>query len=226
MRQPDKLRFLILLSLIFILWSGFYITGATAEEISISPQIPHPGDLASLGSENCNGLGNGSDSSLTCRLNYSNGDSLILTSRFENFGRESEAETEILSKDASGQEKESKTVRHKIRYVYAGDQKVKEAEFFDVVRYPSRGKATREIFIYEYHLETQKVKTAAWALYRRLDQSLLGSLTCHVFLTYDSDGRPLQGNISRDRNGVKVESTSLGPTAWNQWSDKVLKAPR
>ena len=199
------------------------------------PRISSLGGIVTLSSKNCTGSGDDSEGSLACRQGYSNGGSLILKSDYETFGNEFQAQTQISSTDASGHEKEIKTIRHKIRHVTIGKQKMKEAEFFDIVRRPSLGKAIHEIFLYEYHLESQEIKTATWALYKEIGHSSLASLSHHAFMANDPDGNPLTARVDRYNDNVKVEelyhwdriqngSQTFDPAAWKQWKERVLSA--
>lgn len=226
---------------IFILLNSFFPGNLTAEEtgtsvsnldfFSVSPFPDAPWvtpieDVVLLSSKNCTGTGDKSEGSLTCRQTYSNGDSLLLTTEYETLGNDLKAETLISFRDASGDEKESKTIRHKTRYAYLEEEKVKEAEFFDIVKRPSGGKATREIFLYEYHLESRQIKTASWALYQGIGVSSSETLTYHAFLLYDPDGNPLKGSADKYRDGIKIKSTNLDSAVWNQWGERVFKPLR
>jgi len=158
---------------IFIIFNLFYPSNVSSEEATTSfsdadlvatpPFLDHPrisslGGIVTFSSKNCTGSGDDSEGSLACRQSDSNGGSLVLTSDYETSGNEFQAQTRISARDASGREKETKTIRHKIRHVTLGNEKVKEAEFFDIVKHLPTGKMTREIFLYEYHLETQRIK--------------------------------------------------------------------
>lgn len=249
-RASEQLRrmFIPFIPFIFILFNCFYSSKGSAEDATTSysevdlfsptpfhlnPRISHLGDVVTLSSKNCTGTGDGSEGSLTCQQNYSNGDSLILTIDYETFGNEFKGQTWISSRDASGHEEETKTIRHKIRHVYLGKQKMKQAEFFDIVRQSSLGKIIREIFLYEYYLENQEIKTATWALYQEIGHSSSASLSHYAFMANDADGNPLIARVDRYQDGVKVKELyhwdriqdgfqTFDPAAWKQWKDRVL----
>lgn len=232
----------LFLLFIFALFNWFYSPSVSAEEATTSvsdhdflspslfpdnPRISSWGPLAALSSQNCTGTGDEFEGSLTCRQSYPNGDSLLLTTDYETFGNELKAQTRIARRDTSGLEKESKTIRHKIRYSYLGKQKVKEAEFFDIVLRPPSGRVTREIFLYEYYGGRQQLKTAVWTFYRRIGRSSLALLSYHASLAYDPQGKPLKANVNKYQEGVKVEELrAFDPPAWKQWEELVLKPLR
>lgn len=227
---------------IFALFNWFYSPNVSAEEATTSvsdhnflspslfpdhPQISNLGPLAALSSNNCTGTGNEFEGSLTCRQSYSNGGSLLLTTDYETFGNELKAQTRISRRDASGLEKESKAIRHKIRYLDLGKQKVKETEFFDIVRRPPDGRATREIFLYEYHRQSRQLKKAVWTLYHRIGRSSLALLSHHASLAYDLQGKPLKTSVDQYQDGVEAKRIrSFDPTVSKQWEEWVLKPLR
>ena len=103
-----------------------------------------------------------------------------------------------------------KTVRHRIDYNYANDDKRKERELVDVVYEPVGEKITRELTIHQYHLDSGKTKSMTWAQYEQIGQSSDAALVYHIALYYDPVGIRIGGWRKNGTTGKRSQTILTG----------------
>jgi len=186
-------------------------------------------EVALLVSEKCADAPGG-DGTMTCRRNYSNGHyAKILTERSSE-GDEAKEQVIIEEFAQDGSLLYRKTIRHRIDYNYLNDRKSKEQEFFDIVVQPTGKKTTRELMVYQYFLDTGKLRSMAWTQYKQIGFEAKAGLVYHASLRYGEDGSPERAIAERWEDGKKAASymnwsrisrgfADLDPMAWEQWEN-------
>jgi len=185
-------------------------------------------EVAMLVSEQCSQNGDAADGSSSCSRVYSNGHHATVLTQNANEGDELKHQTVVEEFDADNTLLYKKTIRHRVDYNYLNDHKAKEKEFFDIIYQPAGRKATRELMVYEYFLDTGKAKSLSWTQYKQIGNEPKAGLVYHALLRYGDDGSPDRGLAERWDQGVKTETfmnwsrrskgfATLDQETWNEW---------
>ncbi|MDD5226457.1 MAG: hypothetical protein PHV97_04645 [Candidatus Omnitrophica bacterium] len=206
------------------------IPAAAGPTPSVLPDLPfkRTDEVAMLISEQCTQGGTAADGTTSCSRVYSNGHHATVLTQNVNEGDEVKSQTLIEEFDEDQNVLFRKTIRHRVDYNYVKDQKAKEKEFFDIIYQPAGNKATRELMVYEYFLETGKARSLSWSQYKQIGHEPRAELTYHSVLRYGNDGNPERGLAERWRHGIKTATfmnwsrrvkgfATLDEEAWGQW---------
>lgn len=217
------------------------VPSGDAEDMAEPPQEPqinapsdtkaaqeNPDEVAMLVSEQCSAGDGMSGGTQSCERIYSNGHHATLVTQNANEGDESKSQTVIEEFDGDGTLLFRKTIRHRVDYNYLNDQKAKEKELFDITYQPAGKKATRELMVYEYFLDTGKTRSLSWTQYKQISGELRAELVYNAVLRYGSDGTPDRGIAEQWNKGEIAETylnwnrhsdnyATLDPEVWQQW---------
>lgn len=186
-------------------------------------------NVAMLTSEACEQIEGAASGALSCHRIYSNGHHAQIVTQRATLGDEYKQQSVITEFDRENNLLYTKTVRHRIDYnFYQGEDRGKEREFFDVIYEPVGKKISRELLIYKYHPNSQKVKSMTWAQYEQIGHSATAGLVYHAALYYDKSGRPERGVAEKWEHGKKIadylnwsslrQGTSLfNKNSWAKW---------
>ena len=197
------------------------------------PDLPGPSpektdEVAILVSEQCSKNGTAAEGTNSCTRIYSNGNHTTVLTQNANEGDELKHQTVIEEFDGDNTLLYRKTIRHRVDYNYLKDQKAKEKELFDIIYQPAGRKATRELMVYEYFLDTGKAKSLSWTQYKQIASESKAELVYHAMLRYGDDGNPDRGIAEQWNKGEKTETfmdwsrrskgfATLDEQTWGQW---------
>ncbi len=173
-------------------------------EFPLSSMVSDPEGVTMLVSENCTTTGDETSGTVTCNRVYSNRNHAQIISQHALEGDEFKQQAILEEYDSNDQLLYKKTVRHRVDYAYVHDVKTKLREFYDIVLQPTGKKTTREIMIYQYHLDTGKIKTMSWTQYSQIGNLPKASLAYYATLSYDRHGDPTRGLAEKWDQGQKI----------------------
>lgn len=166
----------------------------------------------------------------TCIRSFSNGHYLKTITQLSNEGDEVKQQTTTEEYNGSDRLLDTKTIRHRIDYNYFHDRQTKEKELFDIIDQPAGEKATRELMVYQYYLDTGKLRSLSWTLYKQIGNLQKAGLNFYAMLRYGEDGSPERGIVEQWAEGHKITSfmnwnrvqngyTDLDFSYWNHWEN-------
>ena len=185
-------------------------------------------EVAVLVSEQCKQTGDNADGSISCSRIYSNGHHAKVLSQLSYEGDEFKQQAVIEEYDKGNNLLSKKTIRHRVDYNYLNDQRAKEQELFDITCQSEGKKTTRELMVYQFHLNTGKPKVFSWTQYKQVGNKAKAGLTYHASLGYAADGSPDRGIAEQWDQGKKVATflnwsridgglTGSKRETWTQW---------
>lgn len=190
--------------------------------------LEEPKEVAMLVSEQCSQGGDAAEGTNSCARVYSNGHHATVLTQNVNEGDELKNQTVIEEFDGDNTLLFKKTIRHRVDYNYLNDQKAKEKEFFDIIYQSTGKKTTRELMVYEYFLDTGKIRSLSWTQYEQIGSKPKAELVYHALLRYGDDGSPDRGLAERWTQGEKAETfmnwsrrskgfAIFDEETWGQW---------
>jgi len=203
------------------------VSGIADHPSSLNTNAAPKDSLALMVSETCQSMNGGDSSPIACHRVYSNGHYATVITQSASMGDEYKQQSVTEEFNSEGLLISKKTVRHRIDYNYANDDKRKERELVDVVYEPVGEKITRELTIHQYHLDSGKTKSMTWAQYEQIGQSSDAALVYHIALYYDPVGNPDRGLAEKWDHGKKIanyldwNSSRQGSLGYNRstWHD-------
>lgn len=197
--------------------------------LSVSPEKVMGEPLNTLVSEKCSESGAAKEGTNTCMRTYSNGYHAKIVSQHSDEGDEFKRQTLIEEYDPNERLLYKKTIRQRVDFNYFKEKKTKEKELFDIVYQPTGKKATRELIVYQYYLDTEKLRTLSWTQYKQIGNQPKASLNFYTTLRYGEDGSPERGIAEKWEEGHKITSfmnwnrlsstgfTDLNQDSWEHW---------
>lgn len=167
-----------------------------------STKLAEKDDVAMLVIEQCSQSGDAN----TCERVYSNHHKTLVITQNANEGDEQKEQTVMEESDEDGNILYRKTVRHRVDYNYLNDRKAREKEFFDIILQPRGKPATRELMVYEYFLDSGKVKSLSWTRYGQIADEPRAELVYNILLRYGGDGSPERGLGEQWDHGNRTET--------------------
>lgn len=216
------------------------LTKSASDTLAVAPATSttiaqtHPDEeVAMLVSEQCSQSGEEAVTTTSCVRVYSNGNRATVATLLSYEGDEAKKQTLIEEFNSEDQLIYRKTIRHRLDYNYAGDKKTKEKEFFDIIYQPTGKKATRELMVYQFYLDTGKIMSLSWTQYRQIGDEPKAGLNFYATLRFGEDGSPELGIAERWDAGEKVTSfidwnrisdgyAALDEEAWHEWENWIL----
>ncbi len=204
------------------------VSGIADHPLGLNVNAVPKDSLTLMVSETCQPMDDGGSASLACHRVYSSGHYTKVITQSASMGDEYKQQSIIEEFNSDGHLISRKTVRNRIDYNYVEEDKRKERELIDIIYEPVGEKITRELTIYQYHLDSGKTKSMTWAQYEQIGQSSDAALVHHVALYYDPTGNPDRGLVEKRDHGKKVAnyldwnsprqgSLEYNRSTWHDW---------
>lgn len=164
-----------------------------SQEPLMPPENPSAENLKILVGTTCSDAYEGNHSS--CMRTFSDQSVEKIETKETEQGDEIRKQVTITTLDALNRIEQLKSIYHGTQYqseVEDAEKRKKEFEFLEFLDIHPE-KSFKEILIYDYHPQSQKIQKMTWAKYSFDEDSSQSHLLAHAYLTYDAQGNPDKG---------------------------------